>query len=110
MSRRFIAATLVALCATNFVSAADPVTDPSPASLARLVTVYKQLHADPELSFFEKKSSELVAARLRELGFTVTEGVGSYERAELRSYGLVGVLRNGPGPTVMIRTDLDALP
>ena len=64
--------------------------------------LYKFLHSHPELSFQEKNTSALIASQLRKLGFEVTEHVGGY--------GVVGLLRNGKGPTVMIRTDMDALP
>ncbi len=70
--------------------------------LAALVEVYRDLHQHPELAFEEKRTAALLARALRELGFEVTEGVGKT--------GLVGVLRNGEGPTVMLRTELDALP
>jgi hippurate hydrolase len=64
--------------------------------------LYKHLHANPELSYQEEKTAARLAAELRAIGFQVTEKVGGH--------GVVGVLRNGPGPTVMVRTDMDALP
>lgn len=75
-----------------------------------LVAMYKTLHATPELSHHEEKTSALVAKELRALGYTVTERVGKYSRPEWVGYGVVGVLKNGEGPTVLVRTDLDALP
>jgi len=63
---------------------------------------YQELHATPEISFQEKETSAKMAIVLRELGFEVTEGIGGY--------GVVGVLENGKGPTVMVRTDTDGLP
>ena len=69
---------------------------------AYLESLYLHLHRNPELSFHEAKTSERMATELRELGFTVTEKVGGY--------GVVGVLQNGDGPTVLLRTDMDALP
>jgi amidohydrolase len=69
---------------------------------AHLAALYKHLHANPELSFHETKTAARVADELRSAGFAVTERVGTN--------GVVGVLENGPGPTVMLRTDLDALP
>jgi amidohydrolase len=78
--------------------------------LAQLVGTYKMLHAAPELSHHEEKTSTFFAAQLRTLGFTVTERVGKYERADLVGYGVVAVMKNGDGPTVWVRTDLDALP
>lgn len=64
--------------------------------------LYKDLHAHPELAFQETRTAAVLAARLRDLGFEVTEGVGGT--------GVVAMLRNGPGPTVLVRTELDALP
>lgn len=78
--------------------------------MAQLVSTYKMLHAAPELSHYEAKTSAFVATQLRSLGFTVTERVGKYDRPEWTSYGVVAVLKNGDGPTVLVRTDLDALP
>ena len=79
-------------------------------NIAALVTTYKSLHAAPELSHYEEKTANFFATQLRALGFTVTDHVGKYERPEWTSYGVVAVLKNGPGPTVMLRTELDALP
>lgn len=78
--------------------------------LASLLTTYKALHAAPELSHREEKTSAFVAGELRKLGFTVTERIGKFENAQWTGYGLVGVLQNGPGPTGLVRTELDALP
>jgi len=78
--------------------------------MAALVSTYKMLHAAPELSHREEKTSAFLAAQLRALGFTVTERVGRYERPEWISYGVVAVMKNGAGPTVLVRTELDALP
>lgn len=78
--------------------------------LDALVAIYKHLHQHPELSMMEQETGAYVAAELRRLGFDVTERFGDYGAAGRTSYGVVGVLRNGAGPTVMVRTDLDALP
>src|SRR5215203_6688140 len=78
--------------------------------IASWVTTYKTLHAAPELSHREEKTSVFVAGELRKLGFTVTERIGKYENAEWTGYGVVAVMKNGPGPTVLVRTELDALP
>ncbi len=63
---------------------------------------YIDLHEHPELSTHEVRTAEKMADGLRKLGFEVTTGVGGT--------GVVGVLKNGTGPTVLIRTDMDALP
>jgi len=68
----------------------------------RLDAIYKDIHAHPELAFQEVKTAAKLAAEMRALGFEVTEQVGRT--------GLVAMYRNGAGPTVMVRTELDALP
>src|SRR5439155_11241951 len=78
--------------------------------IGSLVATYKTLHAAPELSHHEEKTSSFFANQLRALGYTVTERVGKYERPEWSGYGVVAVLKNGAGPTVLLRTELDALP
>src|SRR5919109_752445 len=78
--------------------------------LASLLSTYKNLHTAPELSHREEKTSAFIAGELRKLGFTVSERIGKYQNAQWVGYGLVGVLKNGPGPTVLVRTELDALP
>src|SRR5260370_41200666 len=75
-----------------------------------LVATYKHLHENPELSTQEKESSALIATELRKLAYDVTNHFGQYDSAGLVSYGIVGVLRNGAGPAVYVRTDMDALP
>lgn len=67
-----------------------------------LDALYVKLHSNPELSGREEKTAALLAERMRKLGFTVTTKVGGH--------GLVAVLKNGDGPVVLVRTDLDALP
>jgi amidohydrolase len=78
--------------------------------LPALVDCYKMLHAMPELSGQEEKTSVYLAGELRSLGFSVTERVGKYRDKNWLGYGVVAVLANGPGPTVLVRADMDALP
>ena len=78
--------------------------------LASWLSTSRNLHAAPELSHREEKTSTFVAAELRKLGFSVTEHIGKFQNPQWTGYGLVGVLKNGPGPTVLVRTELDALP
>src|SRR5689334_5917214 len=78
--------------------------------IASWLTTYRNLHTSPELSHREEKTSAFVAGELRKLGFTVTEHIGKYQNEQWLGYGIVGVLKNGPGPTVLVRTELDALP
>ena len=70
--------------------------------LPELEALYKDVHSHPELSMQETRTAGLAADRLRAAGFEVTTGVGKT--------GVVGLLRNGDGPTVMLRADMDALP
>lgn len=77
--------------------------------LPGLVTTYKDLHAHPELSRQEARTSALLAGELRKAGYTVTERVGKYADGT-QAYGVVAILENGPGPRLLIRTDMDALP
>jgi hippurate hydrolase len=72
------------------------------AEYPSLETLYRDLHAHPELSLMEERTSARIALELRSAGFEVTEKFGGT--------GVVGVLRNGPGPTLLVRTDMDALP
>ncbi|MBR7799249.1 M20 metallopeptidase family protein [Undibacterium fentianense] len=74
-----------------------------------LFRYYQHLHANPELSHFEKNTSANLAAELRKAGYKVTERVGKYEDGS-QAYGVVAVLENGPGPRLLIRADMDALP
>lgn len=81
---------------------ADGLRDAVAADLPDLVALYQDLHANPELSFQEVETAKKLAARARALGFEVTEGVGKT--------GVVAVMTNGDGPTVMLRADMDGLP
>jgi amidohydrolase len=78
--------------------------------LPALVATYKTLHAAPELSHHEDKTAALLAQELRGLGYDVTEHVGKYPNPQWQGHGIVGVMRNGAGPTVLVRSDMDALP
>lgn len=116
MKRLFLATILLTypgIAPSQPPKAAAPVADPIPArtqrinakidaELADLEALYKHLHSHPELSSAEVQTAGRMARELKDLGYEVTTGVGGH--------GVVGILKNGPGPTVMIRTDLDALP
>jgi amidohydrolase len=80
------------------------------AELPSLVGIYKDVHAHPELSGQEQRTAALVAKELRAAGCKVTEHVGKYENSKHKAYGVVGVMKNGNGPTVLVRTDMDGLP
>ena len=70
--------------------------------LPELVKIYKHIHQHPELSYMEFKTSKLLADKMRSFGFKVTEHFGGT--------GVVAILKNGKGPKILIRTDMDALP
>jgi hippurate hydrolase len=72
------------------------------AQYSRIDALYKDIHAHPELGFQEQRTAARLAAEMNALGYEVTEGVGKT--------GIVALYKNGPGPTVMVRTELDALP
>jgi hippurate hydrolase len=78
--------------------------------LPSLVSTYKTLHAAPELSHHEDKTAALLAGQLRAFGYDVTEHVGKYPKPEWQGHGIVAVMKNGAGPTVLVRADMDALP
>ena len=80
------------------------------AELSSLLAIYKDIHSHPELSGHEERTASLIAKELRVAGCQVTEHLGKYENAKLKGYGVVGVMKNGEGPTVLVRTDMDALP
>src|SRR6476659_11326441 len=102
---------LLLLAAAVTVNAQQPSLDALvERDIASLVSTYKMLHAAPELSHHEEKTAAFFAGELRKLGYTVTEHIGKYEKPEWTGYGVVGILKNGAGPTVLIRTELDALP
>jgi amidohydrolase len=80
-----------------------PTLELAPALLAETVAIRRDIHAHPELAFAEHRTAALVAAKLRALGLEVHEGVGGT--------GVVGLLNGAqPGPTIMLRADMDALP
>ena len=79
-----------------------PTTAEVDAIYPDIEALYIDLHQNPELAFQEMRTAAKLAARVKALGYEVTTGVGRT--------GIVAVMRNGPGPTVMLRTELDALP
>jgi amidohydrolase len=94
----------LAAAAMNFTSPSTAATlsDSIRADMPQLMTLYRDLHAHPELSMQEVRTPALLAPEMRKLGFQVTEHVGKT--------GVVAVMKNGPGPVLLIRADMDALP
>jgi hippurate hydrolase len=105
MTRYFVA--LLLLAPSVFGQSLD---DRVHAALPTLLETYRHLHENPELSTQEAQTSAFLAKRLRELGYEVTEKVGRYKEPGTTCYGVVALLRNGKGPTVLVRSDMDALP
>ena len=95
---------LLAAAAMTLTSpaSATALSDAIHADMPQLMTLYRDLHANPELSMEEVRTPALMAPKMRALGFQVTEHVGKT--------GLVAVMKNGPGPVLLIRADMDALP
>ena len=95
-------ASVLALVVSGTATGAETPSSWVSSHMESLVELYQQLHANPELSFHEEETSARVAAEFKEMGASVTTDVGGF--------GVVGVIRNGEGPVLMLRADLDALP
>ena len=102
MTKTMLGGAALALLLAATPALADPLADGVRGDLPQLLAIYRDLHAHPELSFEEVRSAAILAAEAKRLGFTVTTGVGRT--------GVVAVMRNGPGPVVLLRADMDALP
>jgi hippurate hydrolase len=102
--RGFLSAMIAVAGASNTSLAAtdNGGADWIKANTAKFAQVYKDFHTAPELSFAEEKTANTVAGKLRDLGLEVTEKVGGH--------GVVGVMKNGEGPVLLLRADMDALP
>lgn len=92
----------IAIAIPTASASAQTVSDSIAADMPRLMEIYRDLHSHPELSFQEVRSAAIMAVAARQAGFEVTEKVGRT--------GIVAVMKNGPGPTVLVRADMDALP
>ena len=101
---------LLPILVPAFVLAQQTPQSLADAELPSLLRIYKDIHSHPELSGYEERTAALVAKELRSAGCQVTEHLGKYENSKLKAYGVVGVMKNGDGPTVLVRTDMDALP
>jgi amidohydrolase len=103
------ALTALLLCLSTASSWAQTLPAVVKGEVPDLVETYKGIHAHPELSHHEEHTSALLAGELRKAGYTVTEHIGKYPDGS-QAYGVIAILENGPGPRLLIRTDLDALP
>jgi len=102
MAGAIAAAAGALLCSTSAFAQSDTLREGVAQDMPELMALYRDLHEHPELSFEETETSAKLAARARAMGFDVTHGVGKT--------GVVAVMKNGEGPTVLIRADMDALP
>src|SRR5882757_2629554 len=109
MKIRWLLLSLTILSALSLFAQQTPQSM-ADAELPSLLGIYKDIHTHPELSGYEERTAALIAKELRAAGCRVTEHLGKYENSKLKGYGVVGVMRNGDGPTVLVRTDMDALP
>jgi len=99
---KFAVAFGIAAMLLSTTAPAASVADGVKADMPQLMTIYRDFHSHPELSMQEVRSPSILAAEARKLGFQVTEHVGKT--------GVVAVMKNGPGPVLLIRADMDALP
>lgn len=109
MSRFHLFATLASAALCPFAQAQPGLLSSAQAQLPALTETYRHLHTHPELSRHEEQTAAFFAAQLKALGYTVTDHVGRYSDST-PAFGVVGLLANGPGPRVLLRTELDALP
>src|SRR5882757_1621968 len=109
MKIRWLLLSLTILSALSLFAQQTPQSM-ADAELPSLLGIYKDIHTHPELSGYEERTAALIAKELRAAGCRVTEHLGKYENSKLKGYGVVGVMKNGDGPTVLVRTDMDALP
>jgi len=111
MNIRSLSILILSIFASRFALAQEMTVEKTAVSeLPSLLATYKDLHSHPELSWHEEKTSAFVAKELRATGCEVTENFGKYDNPNLKSYGVIGIMKNGTGPTVLVRTDMDALP
>src|SRR4029453_10220875 len=101
---------LLLIGATSKLAAQQTPQSLAGAELPSLLEIYKVIHSHPELSGHEERTAALVAKELKVAGCEVTEHFGTYDDPKFKAYGVIGVMKNGDGPTILVRTDLDALP
>lgn len=103
MKQKFSLGLLLALFHTSFILYASDASTAAEKYSKDLLALYHDLHREPELSFFEEKTSARLADLLEGLGFEVTRNIAN-------TYAIAGIMKNSEGPVVLIRTDMDGLP
>jgi hippurate hydrolase len=94
----------------TYAFAQQPIENIAESELPSLLAVYKDIHSHPELSAHEERTSAIISKELRAAGCEVTEHFGKYDKPSLKCYGVIGLMKNGQDPRVLVRTDMDALP
>ncbi|HEY4284276.1 MAG TPA: amidohydrolase [Chthoniobacterales bacterium] len=110
MNVRFSVLSLSIFCSGALFAQQPSIEKLAESELPSCLAIYKDIHSHPELSTQEQRTSALVARELRTAGCEVTENFGKYDKPNMKCYGVVGVMKNGIGPIVLVRTDMDALP
>jgi hypothetical protein len=98
---------IVASIVATYAFAQQPIENIAESELASLLAVYKDIHSHPELSAHEERTSAIIAKELRAAGCEVTEHFGKYDKPNLKGYGVIGLMKNGEGPKVLVRTDME---
>jgi amidohydrolase len=110
MNVRFTILSLSILSSSGLLAQQPSVEKLAESELPSCLAIYKDIHIHPELSTREQRTSAIVAKELRAVGCDVTENFGNYDKPDLKGYGVIGIMKNGDGPLVLVRTDMDALP
>src|SRR5581483_5926481 len=107
---KILSLSILLMSILSVVAQNSAVQNAAESELPSCLSIYKDLHTHPELSTKEERSSAIVAKELRAAGCEVTENFGKYDKPGWKCYGVVDVMKNGNGPTILVRTDMDALP
>jgi len=109
LTSRISLAILCTLLVASQRALAQDLSHTIQTEMPTLVNTYEDLHEHPELSHHEERTSAILAKALRDVGYTVTDHVGKYPDGT-QAFGVVAILKNGPGATLLVRADMDALP
>src|ERR1700746_692985 len=104
MKIRSLVILLLSICIASLIFAQQTPQSLADAELPSLLGIYKDVHSHPELSGHEERTAALVAKELKAAGCEVTEHFGTYDDPKFKAYGVIGVMKNGDGPTILVRT------